>query len=125
MVLRCISTSCLTSSSSMHPKGASGLKSLFWRKFRKRKGANTTTVKKKRLSLTGEGNDRKGRVQVESGGGALGNTSDAEITTLTQQMLQQPSTPPSSAALIAVSWKICCCDVSSQVICKCHYFPIA
>lgn len=120
MVLRCISTSCLTSSS-MHPKGPSGLKSLFWRKFRKRKGATTTTVKKKRLPLTGEGNDRKGR------GGASGNTSDAEITTQPHQKqhnLQQPSTPP-SAALIAVSWKICCCDVSNQVICKCHDFPIA
>lgn len=106
MVLRCIS-SCTMSSSAMHHKGPSGLKAVFWRKFRKRKAGSTKTVKKKRLTSTGTGNDE------DVFGNSGGRKRDVEITTLTQE--EQPSTvpKPQPPALIAVSGFVVVCRVKS------------
>lgn len=96
MVLRCISY--CTSSSAMHHKGPSGLKAVFWRKFRKRKAGSTATVKKKRLTSTGTGNDE------DVLGNSRGRKRDVEITALTQQPSTVPVPKlPQPPALIAVS----------------------
>lgn len=111
MVLRCI-TSCTTTPSStaasaMHHKGHSGLKSVFWRKFRKRKAGSTSTVKKKRLTGT---HDEEVVVVV-----GRGRKMDVEITTLTQQPSTLLPQPPTTTG-IAVS----CCSAFGILLLSRH-----
>lgn len=86
MVLRCI-VSC--ASSSLHQKGQSGLKSVFWRKFRKRKAGATTTVKKKRLGGDNEEDEGDDGVGAVTAGAEVNAEVEAVKLTTVQQNQSQ------------------------------------